>query len=170
MVGQHRGFSLIELMITVMILGLLMLVGVPFTAGWIHSAQVNEVRALVVQGYGQAKAAAVRNPLGQQGTEPSASLKLVTDDDGNATLLVCAGEPEDDECDIGGGRVTWQTGLSRGTEPKLREGIAVTLNDDNNGIIEFDSVGLPNNGTDYSVTKGEESVEGDLRSDKLHPD
>lgn len=156
MVRHHRGFTLIELMITVMILGLLMLVGVPFTAGWIHSAQVQEGRALLVQGYGQAKAAAVRNPLV---TSPSASLKLVTDEEGNVTILVCVGDPEDDECDIGGGRVTWQTDLSRGT------GISVTLNDSADGSISFDNVGLPNNGTDYSVTKGDESVDGDLRSD-----
>jgi prepilin-type N-terminal cleavage/methylation domain-containing protein len=164
MVRRHEGFTLIEVMITVMILGLLLLVGVPFAAGWIHSAQVQEGRALLVQGYGQARAAAVRNPLSTGGTEVSSSLKLVTDDDGNATLLVCAGQSDHAECVIGGGRVAWQTDLTRGT------GISLTLNNSTDGNIQFDNVGLPIvNGEDrttaYSVTKGDEDVRGDLRSD-----
>ncbi|AGA89647.1 prepilin-type N-terminal cleavage/methylation domain-containing protein [Thioflavicoccus mobilis 8321] len=157
MVNGQTGFSLIELMITLLILSITLLVGVPFTGRWVQSAQVQETRSLLLQGYGQAAALALRNPLGVTGSQAAASLKLVTDDEGDSTLLVCEGPSGDAECAIGGSRAHWQTELTRAT------GVAIRLNGAETGAASLDNTGLPITGTAFLVTKGEAKESGTLR-------
>lgn len=62
------GFSLIELMIVIAIVGLLMTLGVPLTRGWVVNTQVRDAQSLLGQGYARAKAVSLRNPGGVSGT------------------------------------------------------------------------------------------------------
>ena len=80
---HSRGVTLIELVITLAIAAMLMLVGVPLTAGWIDGSRQMHAHAQVTEAVAQARALALRNP----GALPSdtvggvARLELVSHDD-----------------------------------------------------------------------------------------
>ena len=62
MVKRQAGLSLIELMVTVAIIGMLAVVTVPFTSVWLDEAAVNNARSQLHRAHAQAKAVALRNP------------------------------------------------------------------------------------------------------------
>ncbi|WP_313517377.1 prepilin-type N-terminal cleavage/methylation domain-containing protein [Pseudomonas sp.] len=74
-----RGFTLIELMITVALLAFLVLIGGPFTAAWSNGAKVRDAEGVLNQGIGRAKAAALRNRYGIVDSKPAAILCLSSD-------------------------------------------------------------------------------------------
>ena len=57
-----RGFTLIELMVTLAILAMLLLMAAPLAADWVHGARTLQARGTLVQGFENAKALALRNP------------------------------------------------------------------------------------------------------------
>ena len=65
-----RGFTLIELMVTLAILAMLLLMAAPLAADWVHGARTLQARGTLVQGFENAKALALRNPcaIGSGGT------------------------------------------------------------------------------------------------------
>ena len=64
-----RGFTLIELMVTLAILAMLLLMAAPLAADWVHGARTLQARGTLVQGFENAKALALRNP----GADPNAT-------------------------------------------------------------------------------------------------
>lgn len=72
MVSQ-RGFSLIELMIVLALLGFLLMLAVPFTNTWSANAKLRDAENLLQQGVGRVKALAQRNALGISGSEKVAA-------------------------------------------------------------------------------------------------
>ncbi|CAD5108228.1 pilus assembly FimT family protein [Zestomonas carbonaria] len=94
---RHAGFSLVELMIVVTLLGVLLMVAAPFTAAWSDSAQVRDAEGLLNQGIGRAKAAALRNRHGMIDDQPSALLCL--DGDKMLSLHEAAGTGSPASCD-----------------------------------------------------------------------
>ena len=74
---KHRGFSIIELMIVILIMGLALMKGVPLTVDWVNSARVTEAESALVEAVGLAKAKALRNSRGVI--------------DGSAVTAVCYG-------------------------------------------------------------------------------
>ncbi len=69
-----RGFTLIELMITIAVFGLLLLVGVPLTQSWTNSGYQRDAAGLLKQGISRAKSIALRNQGAVQDTAPAAVL------------------------------------------------------------------------------------------------
>ncbi|MBP9940624.1 MAG: prepilin-type N-terminal cleavage/methylation domain-containing protein [Comamonas sp.] len=106
--NRPAGFTLIELMVTLVIMALLMLVTVPLASDWIHSAQTRDAHNKLVQSYGIAKALALRNPLDKDKNTTAAVLRIVLDTDaGVVRLLVCSEDPAADTtaCAVGGARL-----------------------------------------------------------------
>lgn len=71
---RAKGFTLIELMITIAIFGILLFVGAPFTKAWGDSANQREAAGLLQQGISRAKATALRNPGKALDDAPAAAL------------------------------------------------------------------------------------------------
>ena len=73
-----RGFTLIELMVTLAILAMLLLMAAPLAADWVHGARTLQARGTLVQGFENAKALALRNPCADPnatGTPAAAALE-----------------------------------------------------------------------------------------------
>ena len=60
----QKGFSVIELMIVLLLLGMAMAKGIPFTIEWVNSARVTDAESALIEGVGYAKAKALRNGNG----------------------------------------------------------------------------------------------------------
>ena len=71
---NSRGFTLIELMITITLFGILLFVGVPLTQSWTNSAYQRDAAGLLKQGLSRAKSIALRNQGKVQDTAPAAIL------------------------------------------------------------------------------------------------
>ena len=59
-----RGFSIIELMIVLLLVGMALTRAIPFTVDWVNSARISEAEATLIEVVGLAKATALRNPAG----------------------------------------------------------------------------------------------------------
>lgn len=59
---RHKGFTLIELMVLLVITAILAAAAIPFTVGWASGSRQMDAKNLFVQGLGQAKSLAVLNP------------------------------------------------------------------------------------------------------------
>lgn len=85
------GFTLIELMVTIAILALLLLLAMPFTRHWVDGVKQMRTRNLLVEGVGQARALALRNPDQRRADQAAVTLRRV---DGELRVLRGdAGEP-----------------------------------------------------------------------------
>ena len=74
-----RGFSLVELMVTLAIVALLALMAMPFSTRWMDSDRQLQARGTLTEGVGQARALSLRNPGGIAHGSPAACLRLATD-------------------------------------------------------------------------------------------
>lgn len=98
------GFTLVELLVTISIMVVLLLAAVPYTSDWLYSAQTRDAQAKLMQGFGTAKALALRNPLQAPLPLPAAGVRLVNTGQ-LILLLVCAGNPDSTDCAPGGASV-----------------------------------------------------------------
>jgi type IV pilus assembly protein PilA len=135
MTERHRGFTLIELMVTIAIVALLALVSAPMALSWVNGARVADARAKLTQGFGKAKALALRNPGQVTGAAAAASLVL---DAAGPKLRVCVGGAV--RCTATAASLVWQVGLPAGvtiTSVPTSGGAAAawtSLEVDHNGI------------------------------------
>ncbi len=151
---RQGGVTLIELMIAILIAALLVLVTMPFTGAWIHSAQVHEGRGALVQAWGQAKAIALRNPEKVQQNTPAAELLINADNSITVCPSLCA-----------------STHVSRHWTIPLPAGVAVAFTDPAATAIRLNNIGEPldtsgvlvsNRQITYQVSKGTEEDVGTL--------
>lgn len=149
---KSPGFTLIELMITILIMSLLLLISVPFTAAWIQGARVNEAKSKLLQGYELARALAQRNPKGARAPAAAAGLKQV-----DLTLFVCPGDPATSTtCVDGNSDVKWRAELPANTSLVIGSGSG------NNQTIGIDSTGNALAASNFTVTNGSQNESGNL--------
>lgn len=67
-----RGFTLIEILITIAIIALIILVAAPLSGGWVRDADLINTEAQLTEAVGRAKAAALRNNRAATGDNPAA--------------------------------------------------------------------------------------------------
>jgi len=102
---RATGFSLIELMVTLAVMAVLALAGVPFTLQWIDSNRQMQARNLLWEAVSQTRSLALRNPEHVTGAAVSARLQQ-----SGRSLQILRGD---------GTEVLWQGELPRGGEYRL---------------------------------------------------
>lgn len=119
-----RGFTLIELMVTLAILAMLLLMAAPLAADWVHGARTLQARGTLVQGFENAKALALRNPCADPnatGTPAAAALEAKIEGT-TVTLNVLALPQGVSGCALLGARPNPQW------TARLPDGVGLTLN------------------------------------------
>ena len=138
-----RGFTLIELMVTLAILAMLLLMAAPLAADWVHGARTLQARGTLVQGFENAKALALRNPCADPnatGTPAAAALEAKIEGT-TVTLNVLALPQGVSGCALLGARPNpqWTARLPDGVGLTLNgtlltSGTPLTVNLDNRGL------------------------------------
>jgi prepilin-type N-terminal cleavage/methylation domain-containing protein len=77
---RASGFTLIELAVTLGVMAFLLLVGLPFLSGWVDGVRQLRARNQVLEGMGQVRALALRNPGALAEGQPIATLRRVGND------------------------------------------------------------------------------------------
>lgn len=135
MVRPHiQGFTLIEMMIVILIVGLLALIAGPFTGAWSDGANVHKAQGELDQAVRYARAAALRNEVGARGKE--AAIRLLVDGSEVKVCRTVTGACAD---------VWWQT--------EMPNGVAIA------GATEvlFDNKGLALGAVTITLSRGGES-------------
>lgn len=143
--SHQYGMTLIELMIVIVIIGLLAVVASPFTAAWLHEAQVNEAKSLLHRAHSEAKAVALRNPDGVVDNEIAASVTL---DDDNGVIVVCEGAAGGAGCTDGGSAMTWRSDWPGGVSSSVTE---IEINNRGQIVVNNSPV---SGGVTYILSKG----------------
>lgn len=75
--AEQLGLTLIELMVTLVVMTFLLLLGVSLGGDWVNGARTQQARSDLEQGWGVAKALALRNPCQSIGEDvPAATLTI----------------------------------------------------------------------------------------------
>lgn len=146
------GFTLVELLIVLFIVGILAFMAVPFTLAWVDQADVQRAHGQLIQAHGMAKSLALRNPNGLFGNDPVVSIQLDTSTTRKELIL--------NSCLNGGGcsgETHWVSKLPKGVE-------IIFDGDENLNELEFDNTGQLVNLTRmrYKIKKGRQSENGEL--------
>ena len=151
-----RGFTLIELMVTLAILAMLLLMAAPLAADWVHGARTLQARGTLVQGFENAKALALRNPCADPnatGTPAAAALEAKIEGT-TVTLNVLALPQGVSGCALLGARPNPQW------TARLPDGVGLTLNgtllttSSTPLTVQLDNRGLPAASTPFILRRG----------------
>ena len=151
-----RGFTLIELMVTLAILAMLLLMAAPLAADWVHGARTLQARGTLVQGFENAKALALRNPCADPnatGTPAAAALEAKIEGT-TVTLNVLALPQGVSGCALLGARPNPQW------TARLPDGVGLTLNGTllTSGTplppVQLDNRGLPAASIPFTLRRG----------------
>ena len=171
---RTRGFTLIELVVTLAIMALLLFMAVPLATDWTYSARTLQARGTLVEGFAQAKALALRNPCAApNGTGTHAATLRATTDGEKVTLSVLAQVSEsllaqndesllvegDGSCDHLSSQLNpqhnpqWSASLPEGVTltrngTKLVTGTPDNLNIDNRGLP------MPSASSEFTLSRG----------------
>lgn len=151
---QCRGFTLIELMITIALLAFLLSIAAPYTSAWSNNAKLLEGQRIVEEGIGRAKALALRNPNEStvDGATPAALLCLDSD---SQTLSLYA--PSGSTCS---GTARWSSRLPTGFSVKVGTQGLNSLPFDNRGLLLADSANPSMSSTrTLTFSVGQETVD-----------
>lgn len=88
---HQLGFTLVELMVTIIILAILLAIAVPWTSAWIDRAKVKNSANAVKSALVQARTAALRNPNGINDSSKAVSCVYLNGDNVEVRLLSSGG-------------------------------------------------------------------------------
>lgn len=148
-----RGFTLIELMVTLAILAMLLLMAAPLAADWVHGARTLQARGTLVQGFENAKALALRNPCEAPNATGAHAAALQAQTDG-ATVTLNVLAQGGSGCALLGARPNPQW------TARLPDGVGLTLNgtllttSSTPLTVQLDNRGLPAASIPFILRRG----------------
>lgn len=149
-----RGFTLIELMVTLAILAMLLLMAAPLAADWVHGARTLQARGTLVQGFENAKALALRNPCADPNATGAPAAVLQAETDGATVTLKVLAQQGGSVCALLVTRPNPQW------TARLPDGVGLTLNDtllttsSTPLTVQLDNRGLPAASTPFILRRG----------------
>lgn len=152
-----RGFTLVELMVTIAVMVFLLLVALPLTQGWVHTIQIGKSKDLLLEGVSQARSLAMRNPYHVQASQSQLRPAVARLELDNATLKVIMNCPATSSCASADGQEVWSSDLSRGA------GVAIAFDGQRQATATFDHTGMLNAPIEYTISKGSEIEKETLR-------
>lgn len=143
------GFTIIEVMITLVLIGVLAMMVGPYTINWKHLSDIQQAKGQLFQAHGIAKSAALRNSHGLTEDDSVVAIRL---DSENKKLIVieCPDHSICSESKI------WDVQLPAGISLSFDEGMT-NINLDNTGKI----LGSRNR-LGYQLSKGGQSEDGEI--------
>lgn len=132
-----KGFTLVETMIIITIVGLLVMAAAPLTGSWIQDANISQTEGNLSQAVARAKSLALRNEGGAFGGEPVAAICISNTQ--KLTLLQHNGTHAP-SCIGPVGDLMWEVQLN--INVKIYEVISNTVNTATVGCMCFDNQGL----------------------------
>lgn len=160
MLQKIRGFTLVEMMVTIAIMVFLLLVALPLGLGWMHSIQVSKSKDLMMEGVANARTFAMRNPyqIHASATNPRPAVARMELTNGVLTVFVECAEAVA-TCTPSTGQAVWSSDISRGDDVKVVFGNAQHPQT----TAEFDSTGMLIAPIEYTISKGAEYESDTLR-------
>ena len=149
-----RGFTLIELMVTLAILAMLLLMAAPLAADWVHGARTLQARGTLVQGFENAKALALRNPCADPNATGAPAAVLQAETDGATVTLKVLAQQGGSVCALLVTRPNPQW------TARLPDGVGLTLNgtllttSSTPLTVQLDNRGLPAASIPFTLRRG----------------
>ncbi len=139
--GKQTGFSLIELMITLVIFAMLTLAAVSLGSSWLVSSDLQKSESVLKMAHTKAKSLAIRNSGGN-----AAGLQIT-----GRQVFVCQGN-------ITGGcnasNAVWSASFARNS--------TIAINATSNPSIQLDRSGLATQALSYTISEKGDQVNGSL--------
>lgn len=135
---QQQGFTLIELMITLVILAVLLFMGTNLTRSWVDRSQVDGAMASVKNAVSQAKSAALRNTNNQPTNYAAAS--VCYDQTNNTLNVVRAAREANNACLVTTEDAPEQNYILN--RFPLAKGITLKVGNTNFECLSFNSAGV----------------------------
>jgi len=148
--ASNGGFTLVELMVTTALVGILVLAAVPLATNWVYSSQTHTARTQLIEAYSLAKSLALQNPNFIALPAAAAGLSVTTDGT-NTTLLVCVGSAAAAGCVSNGSSVKWSTTYSGLVATGINT-IPVTTSTP--FTLDIDNRGEPITSANYILSRG----------------
>ena len=149
---RTRGFTLIELVVTLAIMVLLLFMAVPLATDWTYSARTLQARGMLVDRFSQAKALALRNPCAAPNATGSHAATLQASTDGTKVTLSVLSQG-DSSCSHLAARPNpqWSASLPDGVT-LTRNGIKLVTGTSDN--LNIDNRGLPSASSEFTLSRG----------------
>ncbi|AZN35746.1 type II secretion system protein [Iodobacter ciconiae] len=143
--GKQAGFSLIELMVTMVIFVMLTLAAASLSSSWLVSSHLQKSESVLQMAHSKAKALAIRNANGA-----AAGLQII-----GQKVYICPGNVSNGNCTAD--TAIWSASFAQSASVSISDSVS-----DGITTIQFDKAGLAVRALTYTITEKGDRIDGKL--------